>query len=110
MSSIFTSIKTVLSDRRYLAGSILIAAVIFSVLFVIQVKTVPGNSGPFQIAIFIWKDWAILIAIAVFNSLFITIEIYGYVLSATLFLLLFSLYLIGRRFDKICLQCQINLY
>lgn len=171
MRQIFVAIKTILSDRRYLAAAILITAIVFSLLFWIQVKTVPGNSGPFQIAIFTWKDWAILGAIAILNALFITIEIYafklkrsaaqainlgtgfitggvgtssgilasifstascslcvsaifgflgansvvflvsnrGYIVAATLFLLLLSLYLSGRRFGHTCYECQIQL-
>lgn len=78
MRQIFIATKNVLSDRRYAAVFILIAAVVFSLFFWIQVKTVPGNDGRFQIALFGWKDWAILAAIAVLNSLFVTIEIYAF--------------------------------
>ena len=76
MSGILIAIKRTLSDRRYLAGWVVITAVIFSALFLIQVKTVPGNSGAFQIAIFGWRDWTILAMIGILNALFITIEIY----------------------------------
>ena len=76
MSGILIAIKRTLSDRRYLAGWVVITAVIFSALFLIQVKTVPGNSGALQIAIFGWKDWIILTVISILNALFITIEIY----------------------------------
>lgn len=78
MKQIFIATKKVLSDRRYLAGFILITAVVFSLLFWIQVKTVPGNDGRFQIALFGWKDWAILSVIGLLNALFITIEIYSF--------------------------------
>lgn len=170
MNSIFIAVKRTLSDRRYLAGGIVIAAVIFSALFLIQVKTVPGNSGQFQITLFGWKDWMILAAIAILNSFFITIEIYafnlrralvklrglggglviggvgtssgilasifstascslcvsaifgflgansivflvsnrGYVVAATLFLLLSSLYLSSKRFSQACEQCRVD--
>ena len=172
MASIFVAIKKTISDRRYLAVCILIAAIIFSALFAIQVKTVPGNDSRLQIAVFGWKVWAILTAIAVLNALFITIEIYvfnlkrsivrtgglgaglitggigtssgimtsifgtascslcvsaifgflgansvvflvnnrGYVVAGTLFLLVLSLYLSSKRFDKICEQCRIDLH
>lgn len=76
MSNVLTAIKTVLSDRRYLAAFVLITAVVFSLLFWIQVVTTPGNNGRFQIAIFNLKDWVILGAISILNAIFITIEIY----------------------------------
>ena len=78
MGRIVSAVKTVFSDKRYFAAAVLIAAVVFSVLFLIQVKTVPGNDSRFQIAIFTWKDWLVLVAIAILNSLFITIEIYSF--------------------------------
>jgi len=171
MHGILIAIKKILSDKRYLSACILIAAIVFSVLFAIQVKTVPGNDSRFQIAIFGGKDWAILVAISILNALFITIEIYifnlrrsarqtvgygtglitggvgtssgilasifstascslcvsaifgflgansvvflvnkrGYIVLATLFLLLLSLYLSSKRFDKTCKQCRIDL-
>ena len=149
----------------------MIAAVIFSALFAIQVKTVPGNSSSFQIAIFGWKDWVILAAIAVLNALFITIEIYafnlrrsvmqagrisaglitggvgtssgimasifstascslcvsaifgflgantvvflvnnrGYVVIASIMLLVLSLFLSARRFQNVCQRCKIEI-
>lgn len=170
--SVLIAIKKTLSDRRYLAVCILIAAVVFSVLFAIQVKTVPGNDSRLQIAVFGWKDWAVLTAIAVLNALFVTIEIYafnlkrlvaqagglgaglitggvgtssgivasifgtascslcvsailgflgansvvflvnnrGYIVAGTLVLLVLSLYLSSKRFDKTCEQCRIDLH
>lgn len=76
MRHIIIAIKKVFSDRRYSSASVLIAAVIFSILFLVQVKTIPGNSVHFQVALFGWKDWLILASISILNALFITIEIY----------------------------------
>ncbi|MBI2063604.1 MAG: hypothetical protein HYT65_01260 [Candidatus Yanofskybacteria bacterium] len=84
MPNVLTAVKKTLSDRRYSAGFIVIAAIVFSLLFWIQVKTVPGNSGRFQIALFDWLDWAVLVAIAVLNALFITIEIHAFNLNRSI--------------------------
>src|SRR3989344_5003750 len=76
MKQILSAVTRILQNRFYLAVCIVIAAIVFSLLFWIQVKTVPGNDSRLQIAVFGWKDWAILAIIAILNSIFITIEIY----------------------------------
>lgn len=83
MKQVWIAAKTVLVESKYLAVFVLVAVVVFSLIFLIQVKTVPGNDGHFQIALFGWKDWLILGIISILNALFITIEIYVYNLKKT---------------------------
>lgn len=70
------AIKTVLQDKEYLVGFIILSGVIFFILFQIQVKTIPGNDPRLQASIFGLKDWLFLVLISGLNSLFLVMQVY----------------------------------
>ena len=76
ISETSVAIKTVLRDQRYLGGFIVLAAAIFSLLFYLQIVTTPGNSAQFQMQLYGFKDWFLLITIAMTNALFVVMQIY----------------------------------
>ena len=71
-----SSIKIVLSDKKYLAGFIVLTGIIFFVLFQIQVQVIPGNDSKLQARIFGLKDWLLFAVISGLNSLFLVIQFY----------------------------------
>ena len=71
-----SSIKIVLSDKKYLTGFIILTGIIFFVLFQIQVQVIPGNYSKLQARIFGLKDWLFLAVISGLNSLFLVMQFY----------------------------------
>ncbi len=70
------AVKLVLGDKKYFFSFIFLSAAIFTVIFAIQVGSIPGNSFRYQAGILGYQDWLFFGALAVLNALFIEMEIY----------------------------------
>lgn len=73
--SMVKAIRSVLGDRRYFALFSIFAVVMFSLLFMIQVKTIPGNDIAFQARIFKAKDYALFVTLALLSALILTMQV-----------------------------------
>jgi len=77
----YNAIRTTLRSREYLIGFVIVALLIFIVLFEIQVSVIPGNSTKFQASLFTYEDWILFTVISIFNSLFVMMQVYLYQLK-----------------------------
>lgn len=68
----------VLRNKIYLSIFIVLAAAFFVLLFQLSVITTPGNSVQFQLGLYQFKDWFLLVGISIANALFIAMQIYIY--------------------------------
>lgn len=73
---IFKGVRTILGDKNYLPFFILLSPVLFVVMFLIPVKTIPGNEVSFQAQVFGYKDYLLFGWLALLSSLIITMHIY----------------------------------
>ena len=75
---IYKASKKILSNTKYLISFIVIAVVLFGIFVLIPVLTIPGNDLLFQLDVFTFKDYALLIFLAVFMSLMIAMQVFSY--------------------------------
>lgn len=64
-----TASRIVLSERKYLTGFLVLALLFFSLLVYIPIRSIPGNTLVFQLALMGIKDYALLIILSLLTSL-----------------------------------------
>lgn len=76
LKQIITASQKVCETRRYLAVLLLLVPAIAFLLFLIPVKTIPGNDLAFQSQIFGAQDYLMLLLIAILESLLLLMFFY----------------------------------
>lgn len=76
-SYLFTATKLVLSEKRYLALFILFTIGFLAFLVYIPVTSVPGNDLVFQLSIYTFKDYFLLITLSLLTSLSFSLNIFA---------------------------------
>lgn len=75
---VYKSAKEALSKRNYLIMFLIIFVLIIIINILIPVFTIPGNTILFQLSIFGFKDYLVLVPISFLVSLMITMQVYSY--------------------------------
>lgn len=76
MRVIVTATKIVFSNPEYLLLFLVFAIVLFFLLVAIPVKTIPGNTFEYQLAIFTLQDYLLLVTLTIVSSLLLTMNLY----------------------------------
>ncbi len=76
-STIFFASKTVLANKNYISLFLVLFFVFFALFVFIPIWIVPGNTLATQLDIFTPRDYAVLVFLSSFSSLFIAMQIYA---------------------------------
>jgi hypothetical protein len=82
--TITKAIKEVLDKRNYVLLFLVISFIMASVLVLIPVISIPGNGVLFQLSLFTFKDYIILVPLSLLVGLMIAMQIYGHKLRTSL--------------------------
>jgi len=75
---IYNSTKEILSKKSYKLLFLFIAVIVLAIYIIIPVFSIPGNDFLFQLSIFTFKDFIVLIPFSLLVSLMISMQIYSY--------------------------------
>ena len=75
---IYKSSKEILSKKNYLSLFLIITLLLLAAYVLIPVFTIPGNDILFQLSIWKFKDYAVLIPLSFLVSLMITMQVYSF--------------------------------
>jgi len=75
---IYNSTKEILSKKNYLLLFLIIAIIVLAIYITIPVFTITGNDFLFQLSIFTFKDYVVMIPFSLLVSLMISMQIYSY--------------------------------
>jgi len=75
---IYNSARETLRKKKYIWLFVIITTFLLSLYILIPVFSISGNSLLFQLSIFTFKDYVVLIPLSLLVSLMITMQIYSY--------------------------------
>ena len=76
LGTIYSSSKSLLSNKSYARLLFLVVITILAVYIMIPVLTIPSNTILFQLSIWEFKDYAVLIPLSFLVGLMITMQVY----------------------------------
>ena len=76
LGTIYSSSKSLLSNKSYVRLLLLVTITILAAYIIIPVLTIPSNSILFQLSIWEFKDYAVLIPLSFLVGLMITMQVY----------------------------------
>lgn len=83
ISCLTTAGRIVLSEKKYFVGFISLAFLFFSLLVYIPIRSIPGNTLKFQLALMGVKDYALLVILSLLTSLSLVMSFYALRLKVT---------------------------
>ena len=75
LSEIFKAVKHILSNKKFFSSFVALALLLFVLMFLIPVYSIPGNNIKFQSVLYGPKDYLLLATLSIFSSLTLIVQI-----------------------------------